>query len=478
MNDERNTFGFGRNDNDVNGQDTSASGSSDVPGNLFEQEKPVYYSEVIREDTYRIKRRKHRKLRIIAAILAVVFIAGSAGVISLFYEIVPGEGKTLFSIARRDLDVNKEIQEFLQLPGNDGDGVKERPSEQSDRTGVADGPTMEIKSPPAEPSPSGIASEKGRELTIPEIAEKVLPSTVGVVATVGSLYGTRNYSGTGIIMSEDGYIITNNHVIAGAEVITITLMDGRIFDAKLIGGDSKSDLAVVKIAATGLKPAEFGDSDALRVGDLAVAIGNPLGLELMGTVTDGIISAINRDVVFEERTMTLIQTNAAINAGNSGGPLINKYGQVIGINTLKMQDYYTNVEGLGFAIPTNFAKEIIDQLIAYGYVKGRPAIGIVGYTLDEYRAKRYNYPIGFVVTYVSPYCDAYAKGLKVYDIIVKAQGKEIKSYEDINRIKEDYVAGDEFTFTVYRSGKYLDITFKIMDEAELERMEDANPLAP
>jgi serine protease Do len=219
---------------------------------------------------------------------------------------------------------------------------------------------------------------------------------------------------------------------------------------------------------TARKAAEFGDSDALHVGDPAVAIGNPLGLELMGTVTDGIISAINRDVVVEERTMTLIQTNAAINAGNSGGPLINQYGQVIGINTLKMQDYYTSVEGLGFAIPTNTAKEIIDELIANGYIKGRPAIGITGNTITAAQASYYKVPQGMVVYSVDPRSDAAAKGLQVNDIITKAQGQEVKSSDEINKIKEQYVAGDDFTVTVYRDGKTLEITFKLMDEAELD----------
>jgi serine protease Do len=269
-------------------------------------------------------------------------------------------------------------------------------------------------------------------------------------------------------MSSDGYIITNNHVIDSAENISITLMNGKTYDAKLVGRDKRSDLAVIKIEANDLIPAEFGDSDALKVGDLAVAIGNPLGLDLMGTVTDGIISAINRDVVVEERTMTLIQTNAAINSGNSGGPLINKYGQVIGINTLKMQDYYTNVEGLGFAIPTNTAKPIIDELIQYGYVKGRPSIGINVKTISESQARYFNVPQGVRVYYVHPEADAYKKGLQVNDIIVEAQGKEVKSASEINRIKEEYVAGDLFTVKVYRNGKYLEITFELMDEAVID----------
>lgn len=471
QNDQSNTDVNNINQNDYDNQNTVGN------GDMLQPPMPVYFVEPDKESRPKDKAKKKRTRKIVAAVVAVAIIAGLLGTFFTFYEIVPGDGNTLFSMSRRNWG---EDNKFLNLIPDIGQR-DEADDDSEDRLEIDrknDGPEMVINSIPSEPSPSSLANGSRRELTIPEIAEKVMPSTVGVVTTVGSVYGTTNYSGTGIIMSEDGYIITNNHVIKNADVITITLMDGTNYEAKLVGGDARSDLAVVKIDAKGLTPAEFGDSDALRVGELAVAIGNPLGLELMGTVTDGIISAINRDVVVEERTMTLIQTNAAINAGNSGGPLINKYGQVIGINTLKMQDYYTNVEGLGFAIPTNTAKDIIDELIAYGYVKGRPAIGISGYTLDIYRARKYNYPLGVVVTYVSPNSDAYAKGLKVYDIITKAQGQEVRSTEEINRIKENYVAGDNFTFTVYRSGKYFDITFKLMDEAEIDIEKEINQLQP
>lgn len=421
---------------------------------------PINY--VQSEPAAKKRRRGARGLRTVFSLLIVAAIlVGTVGTLSLFYEIVPGDGDIVFSLERIDRRTNQNT--VPNAPIDNG----EKDKSTTLREVNPNGPVLEINDPPA-PKTTPVARESGAVLTVSEIAEKVMPSVVGVVSSVRSLYGTSSYSGTGIIMSSDGYIITNNHVIDSAENISITLMNGKTYDAKLVGRDKRSDLAVIKIEANDLIPAEFGDSDALKVGDLAVAIGNPLGLDLMGTVTDGIISAINRDVVVEERTMTLIQTNAAINSGNSGGPLINKYGQVIGINTLKMQDYYTNVEGLGFAIPTNTAKPIIDELIQYGYVKGRPSIGINVKTISESQARYFNVPQGVGVYYVHPEADAYKKGLQVNDIIVEAQGKEVKSASEINRIKEEYVAGDLFTVKVYRNGKYLEITFELMDEAVID----------
>lgn len=402
--------------------------------------------------------------RVFALLIVAAILVGTVGTLSYFYRIVPGEGDTVFRLERVDRNDGITLQQdnLGQSQGNNISGTK--------REVNPNGPEMEIVEPPATTT-SPVAKQAGSVLTVPEIAEKVMPSVVGIVSSVKSMYGTSSFSGTGIIMSTDGYIITNNHVIESAQDISVTLMDGTEHKATLVGRDSRSDLAVIKIDANNLVPAEFGDSDALKVGELAVAIGNPLGLDLMGTVTDGIISAINRDVVVEERTMTLIQTNAAINSGNSGGPLINKYGQVIGINTLKMQNYYTSVEGLGFAIPTNTAKPIIDELILYGHVKGRPTIGINVKTISEAQSRYYNVPQGAGVYYVHPDTDAYKQGLQVNDIITEAQGQPVKSAAEINRIKEEYVAGDMFTVKVYRNGKYHEITFELMDEAEIDMNE-------
>ncbi len=301
-------------------------------------------------------------------------------------------------------------------------------------------------------------------LTVKEVSEKVRPAVVGVTCQSSASFSASSV-GSGIIMSEDGYIITNNHVIEGMTTIQVVLDDGQKFDARLIGADARTDLAVIKIEATDLPKAEFGDSDMLEQGDPAIAIGNPAGLQLQNTVTYGIISAINRDIVVEDREMTLIQTDASINPGNSGGPLVNEFGQVIGINTIKVGiSYY---EGLGFAIPMNTAKPIIDELISRGYIKGRPSIGISGETFSERDAAFYGLPAGLYIEYVHPYSDAFKKGLRRGDIITKMNGTRLTSTAEIKKIRDTFSAGDTVTLTVYRNSKEIDIDVILMDEATI-----------
>jgi len=301
-------------------------------------------------------------------------------------------------------------------------------------------------------------------LTVKQISEKVRESVVGVTCQGSSDFSSASV-GSGIIMTTDGYIITNNHVIEGMTTIQVVLDNGQTYDARLIGSDSRSDLAVIKINATDLKAAEFGDSDKLEQGDPAIAIGNPAGLQLQNTVTYGIISAINRDIVIEDRTMTLIQTDASINPGNSGGPLVNEFGQVIGINTVKVGiSYY---EGLGFAIPMNTAKPIIDELISRGYIKGRPSIGITGTTLTPRDSAFYGLPAGLYIEYVHPYSDAFKKGIRRGDIIVKMNGTALSSAAEIKKIRDNFTAGDTITLTIYRNSEEVDIDVILMDEATL-----------
>ncbi len=298
--------------------------------------------------------------------------------------------------------------------------------------------------------------------------QDIYSSVIDSVVSISSMTSSGTASGTGIIMSPDGYVITNHHVITGALVISVLTNDNQEFEAALVGSDEMSDLAVLKIDARGLKAAEFGDSSKLRVGDSVVAIGDPLGVQLRGTMTNGIISAINRDLTVGDRTMTLIQTNAALNNGNSGGPLINCYGQVIGINTVKMSSYYTataSVEGLGFAIPISVAKPIIDELIENGYVAGRPAIGISGDSLPSYYRTYYRLPEGVYVTSVNEGSDAKAKGIREGDIVTAINGERISSIDELNTVKNQYAAGDEVTLTVYRSGTYYEVTVTLVDQA-------------
>lgn len=298
--------------------------------------------------------------------------------------------------------------------------------------------------------------------------QDIYSSVIDSVVSISSMTSSGTSSGTGIIMSSDGYVITNHHVITGALVISVLTNDNQEFEAALVGSDEMSDLAVLKIDARGLQAAEFGDSSKLRVGDSVVAIGDPLGVQLRGTMTNGIISAINRDLTVGDRTMTLIQTNAALNNGNSGGPLINCYGQVIGINTVKMSSYYSasaTVEGLGFAIPISVAKPIIDELIENGYVAGRPAIGISGDSLPSYYRTYYRLPDGVYVTSVNEGSDAKAKGIREGDIVMAINGEKICSIDELNTVKNQYAAGDEVTLTIYRSGTYYEVTVTLVDQA-------------
>ena len=298
--------------------------------------------------------------------------------------------------------------------------------------------------------------------------QDIYSSVIDSVVSISSMTSSGTSSGTGIIMSSDGYVITNHHVITGALVISVLTNDNQEFEAALVGSDEMSDLAVLKIDARGLQAAEFGDSSKLRVGDSVVAIGDPLGVQLRGTMTNGIISAINRDLTVGDRTMTLIQTNAALNNGNSGGPLINCYGQVIGINTVKMSSYYSasaTVEGLGFAIPISVAKPIIDELIENGYVAGRPAIGISGDSLPSYYRTYYRLPDGVYVTSVNEGSDAKAKGIREGDIVTAINGEKICSIDELNTVKNQYAAGDEVTLTIYRSGAYYEMTVTLVDQA-------------
>lgn len=302
-------------------------------------------------------------------------------------------------------------------------------------------------------------------LSLQEIYRRCAGSVVSIITFTQSGKAT----GTGIVMSEDGYLITNHHVIEDAQAVSVLTSNDAEYSASIIGSDETSDLAVLKIEASGLQAAEFGDSSVLQVGDSVVAIGDPLGTTLRGTMTDGIISAINRDLTVNDRTMSLIQTNAALNNGNSGGPLINCYGQVIGINTMKMSNFYsssTTVEGIGFAIPIDTAKPIIDELIEKGYVSGRPAIGIDGETLPTTYRIYYRLPQGIYITRVYANSDAAAKGISEGDIITAINGTAVTTMEQLNRVKNQYSAGQSVTLTIYTGGEYTDVSIVLMDRAE------------
>ena len=302
-----------------------------------------------------------------------------------------------------------------------------------------------------------------QELSYQEIYEKVIPSIVSIQA----YSDTTAFSGTGVLMTSDGYLITNHHVIAGCSSAQVVLYNGRRYDAKLVGSDAHSDLAVLKIKAEGLTPAEFGDSDLLRVGDAALAIGNPLGSELFGTMTEGIVSAINRDVNVSGYTMTLVQTTAALNSGNSGGALINSAGQVVGITNLKMMSSYETIEGLGFAIPTAWAKEVVDVLLADGAITGRPTIGITCSTILPEYAEEYGRDSGVYVNSVTSGGPAAKAGVRTGDVIIAANGQSVETMEDLTIARDEAGIGGELALTVWRDGETLELTLTLVDQYEL-----------
>ena len=322
-------------------------------------------------------------------------------------------------------------------------------------------------------------------LTIPEAVEKVMPAVVGIssefTTTGGDTSGgwffgqgqtqtqPATATGTGIVMTSDGYIITNAHVINDTEYgygvassVSVLMSDKTEYEATIKGYDEDTDIAVLKVDAKDLQEAEFGSSDDLQVGELVIAIGNPLGFELFGSVTCGIVSALNREITINDKSMSLIQTDAAINSGNSGGPLVNSYGQVIGINSAKMSSTYStsgsaSVEGLGFAIPMTQAQTIIDDLINYGYVTGRPQIGISVSNVDEYTATLYNMPIGVYVRSVTPNGAAEKAGIQAGDIIIGVNGESVSTDDELNKKKDEHNAGDTITLNISRNGADINI---------------------
>ena len=314
-------------------------------------------------------------------------------------------------------------------------------------------------------------------------ANKILPSIVGIqveytVNSQFSFFSSRTISsnatasGSGIIISDDGYILTNNHIVSTsstdsyyqvseANKVTVTLYnDETEYEAKIIGKDEQTDLAVIKIEKDGLSKAEFADSDSIKVGEFAMAVGNPLGMQ--SSITCGVISAINREVTDSEgKKFKLIQTDAAINSGNSGGALVNSEGKVIGINTLKLSG--TGIEGMGFSIPINSTQDITSQLIQYSKVK-RPYIGISGIDLDEKTAKTYNLVIGVYVKNVEEFSSAEKAGIKIGDVIIEAEGKKITTMDELNEIKSQHQIGDEMKLKVSRNGNEQELTLTLGEQ--------------
>ena len=304
-----------------------------------------------------------------------------------------------------------------------------------------------------------VETDRGPELTAQEIYRRVNPSVVTVLA---QLEGSASV-GTGVIFRSDGYILTNYHVLAGGRDCTVALDTGRTYEALYVAGDERNDLAVLKVNLTGLPAATFGDSDQLVVGDKVYAIGNPLGVELRGTLTDGIVSAINRDVWVDGRTMNLIQTNAALNSGNSGGPLINAYGQVVGINTIKMSSDYSNVEGLGFAIPSASIRRLVNDLLTYGEVRPEPSFGV---TVLQTGTRLEDDIWGLQVLEVTPGSAADLAGIREGDFVLAAGGRPVETSQELLRIRRQLYVGDQVTMEIWRDGERMEVTLTLNDPVE------------
>ena len=305
----------------------------------------------------------------------------------------------------------------------------------------------------------------GASLDFSTIYEKCSPSVVGIKVYNDSESEDYYAWGSGVIASEDGYIITNTHVLDDGDSATVVLYDGSEHEAKLIGFDASSDIAVIKIDATGLSAAEFASSSTLSVGDSVAAIGNPLSPDLRLTMTRGIVSALNREINYNGATMTLIQTDASINEGNSGGPLINMYGQVIGITNMKALS--TGVEGIGFAIPTASIRPIVNALLSDGRVSGRVSIGITVGAVSSAASEYYDLPEGLYISAVAEGSDAEKKGIQSGDMLLAVNGQAVTTTYDVSAVKDGLKVGDTVTLTIYRDGKTFDVDVRLVDTNDL-----------
>ena len=396
------------------------------------------YDEIMQE------KRRYRAMRRGMAFAAVFFVALTA-LMACVGILIGSAPLKLFSDLSQQLGLSQTVQ------GDHGNGSVQATPGQGD-----DDFSITIQDP--DPGQNSLIYVQD----VSNVVEKVRASVVGVACESYDNYNTTSSSGSGIIISEDGYIVTNYHVIEGANNITVTLDDGTECVAYFIGCDAYSDIAVIHIQQKGLKAAQFGDSDHVRVGEVAIAIGNPTG-QLQGTATSGIISALNRNVEINNTVMNLIQTDAAINAGNSGGPLLNQYGQVVGITSAKVS--LSGYEGLGFAIPANTAKPIIEALVRQGYVSGRPLLGVQVSELSKMAANFYRVPQGLYVQNIYSGCDAEKQGLCVGDIITEINGESVTDLNSGVLLRNELKAGDTVSVTIYRRG-YGEgtIRFKLMEQ--------------
>ncbi len=401
--------------------------------------------------------KKHHRGLIALLLVLVIFLCGIVSILTLLNI------QVFISKAPEPEDSRANMSFFSTVPPQET-GISAMQETLAPDSHIDDSRSSTIAVETSPPSVANIPQEGG--LSLQEIYLKAIDSVVSVSCTGQG----GNSTGTGVILTADGYIVTNCHVVEGATAVQVQLTDDRIFAATVVGEDATSDLAVLHIEATGLKPAQFGDSDVLLVGDSVAAIGDPFGVELRGTMTPGIISGLNRDVTTGGRTMNLIQTNAALNSGNSGGPLLNCYGQVIGINTMKIGDAmssYSGVEGIGFAIPSKTVEAIVNQLMDQGYVSGRPTVGIQGADVTGMMRIYYRLPQGLYIQTVTPGSNAAASGIKPGDILLQLDDTRITGQESFQQALYQYQVGDTAQAIIYRNARQYSVTLTI-EEANAE----------
>jgi len=385
-------------------------------------------------------------LTIIGATMAAALIIGSASLVFVFFNYIRPSSQT--AVTTQTVETVDKDTAATTITGS---------TEAS--TDTSSGKHFSV-------SDAATLPDSGSKLALSttEIASKVGPATVSILAELsyGNINGTAQTaeaSGSGFIVSADGYIVTNNHVVEGATAVQVIVAgETDPIDAVVVGTDATTDIAVLKIDRTGLPYVTLGDSDSLQVGELAVAIGNPFG-ELAGSVTVGVISALDREISINNSTYNLLQTDASINSGNSGGPLVNSYGEVIGITNAKVSEG----EGIGFAIPINDIKTVIEDLINNGFVTGRPVLGIGVITVDQATADQYGWPVGAYIRQVDVNSAAEKAGLKVGDIITSIDGTAITKTEQVIEIKNSHAVGDSLTITVSRNGSTMDITLVLQE---------------
>ena len=303
-----------------------------------------------------------------------------------------------------------------------------------------------------------------QQLTMPEVYAANVNSVVSInVSTTTNVFGRTTESaasGSGFFITKDGYILTNYHVIEGASTVKVTAYDGTTYDAAVIGGDKDYDIAVIKVEGTNFQPVVIGKSGSVQIGETVAAVGNPLG-ELTFSMSQGIVSCVNRAINVDGKPFNMIQVDCSINPGNSGGPLFNEYGEVVGIVSAKYSSYASqSVEGLGFAIPINDVAAMIQDIMTNGYVSNKAYLGITPGTMNEQMAAQYRYDVtkGVFIYSVEEGSAADKAGLKMGDVIMKIDGTDVDSYQELVALKKKYSAGDESTFTIYRGGQQQEVS--------------------